>query len=99
MGTHPWDDLARYLANSPYYQVDTIKTPLLLLHGENDEVCPVEDARKMFQAGKRLGKTMQIATYPGEGHVVNLWSVDSAVDTSSRIVCFLDRYLRWEFSL
>ncbi|MGH9198082.1 MAG: alpha/beta hydrolase family protein, partial [Acidimicrobiia bacterium] len=46
MGTHPWSDLRRYIANSPYYQADKIQTPLLLIHGEKDDTCPVEEAQK-----------------------------------------------------
>src|SRR5207237_183090 len=94
MGTHPWADLQRYLANSPYYQVDKIQTPLLLIHGEADDGCPVEEARQLFLAGQRLGKTMQLATYPGESHTPVEWSHANAIDEAERIVAFLDRYVR-----
>jgi pimeloyl-ACP methyl ester carboxylesterase len=63
MGTHPWADLRRYLANSPYYQADKIHTPLLLLHGRKDAL-PVAEAEKMFS---------------GEGHVPGNWSLVNAV--------------------
>jgi dipeptidyl aminopeptidase/acylaminoacyl peptidase len=94
MGTHPWADLLRYVDNSPYYQADRIHTPLLMLHGEADNTCPVEDARKMFNALKRLDRTAQLATYAGEGHVVYEWSTANAVDGTSRMIEFLDRYLK-----
>jgi dipeptidyl aminopeptidase/acylaminoacyl peptidase len=94
MGTHPWADLRRYLDNSPYYQADRIHTPLLMLHGEADNTCPVEDARKMFNALKRLDRTAQLATYAGEGHVVYEWSTANAVDGTSRMLEFLDRHLK-----
>jgi dipeptidyl aminopeptidase/acylaminoacyl peptidase len=48
MGTHPWGDLQRYLTSSPYYSADPINTPLLLLHGESDDACPVEEANKLY---------------------------------------------------
>jgi dipeptidyl aminopeptidase/acylaminoacyl peptidase len=91
MGTHPWGDLPRYLANSPYYQVDKIQTPLLLIHGEKDWLA--KDTIKMFHALKRLGKTTQLATYAGEGHVVSDWSRPNASDAARRIVQFLERYI------
>jgi dipeptidyl aminopeptidase/acylaminoacyl peptidase len=94
MGTHPWADLTRYLANSPYYQADKIDTPLLLVHGERDFPCFPDESEKMFNALKRLGKTAQLATYAGEGHVPFEWSLGSGVDASRRIVEFLDRYVR-----
>ena len=94
MGATPWQDLQRYLANSPYYLADRIETPLLLIHGENDDTLPVDDARRMLLACKRLGKTAQLAVYPGEGHSISYWSTDDAIDVSERIVTFLDRYVR-----
>jgi len=93
MGTHPWANLTRYIANSPYYQVDKISTPLLLIHGEHDGPAPQEEAKKMYNALKRLGKTAQLATYAGEGHVLYEWSLVNAVDASRRIVEFLDRHV------
>jgi acetyl esterase/lipase len=94
MGTHPWNDLQRYIENSPYYRADRIRTPLLMLHGAADQGCPVEDARKMFNALKRLGGTVQLAEYAAEGHVVSDWSLLNAVDTADRAVRFLNEYLR-----
>ena len=93
MGTHPWADLRRYLANSPYYQADKIHTPLLLIHGKKDETCPVEDAEKMYNALKRLGRTSQLAVYDGEGHVPGDWSLVNAVDATQRMVDWLAKYM------
>jgi len=93
MGAPPWSDLRRYLVNSPYYQADRIHTPLLMLHGESDHTCPVEDARKMYAALKRLDRTVQLATYEDEGHVVYEWSLANAVDATNRFLEFLGRYL------
>jgi dipeptidyl aminopeptidase/acylaminoacyl peptidase len=94
MGTHPWADLERYIANSPYYQADKIHTPLLLLHGEKDNACPVIEARKMFNALDRLDRKAELAIYAGEGHVLGLWSVPNAVDASQRMLDFLARHFQ-----
>ena len=51
----------------PYYRADKIRTPLLMIHGESDDTCPVADAQKMFGALKRLGAKAQLAVYPGRG--------------------------------
>ncbi len=93
MGTHPWADPQRYIANSPYYQAAKINTPLLLVHGANDTVA-VEESGKMFNALKRLDKTAQLAVYAGEGHVLYEWSLVNAVDAAKRIVEFLQKYLK-----
>ncbi|PWT91140.1 MAG: hypothetical protein C5B54_05875, partial [Acidobacteria bacterium] len=93
MGTHPWKDLTRYIENSPYYQADKIQTPLLLIHGGNDDTSPVQDAEKMFVALQRLNKTAQLAVYDKEGHTINTWSLEKAVDATQRILDFLARYI------
>lgn len=94
MGTHPWGDLKRYIANSPYYQADRIHTPVLLIHGEKDDTCPVEEAQKMFNALKRLNRSAELAIYAGEGHVPDEWSLVNAVDAAQRMLAFLDAHVR-----
>jgi len=93
MGTHPWADLRRYLANSPYYQADKIHTPFLLVHGKKDDACPVEGAEKMFNALKRLNRTAELAIYDGEGHVPGDWSLVNAVDATQRMIDWLAKYM------
>jgi dipeptidyl aminopeptidase/acylaminoacyl peptidase len=93
MGTHPWADLRRYLANSPYYQADKIHTPFLIIHGKKDDTCPVEGAEKMFNSLKRLERTSELAIYDGEGHVPGDWSLVNAVDATQRMVDWLGRYV------
>jgi dipeptidyl aminopeptidase/acylaminoacyl peptidase len=92
MGTHPWADLNRYITNSPYYQADRIHTPLLLIHGEKDNT-PWQEAAKMFNALKRLGRTAQLALYAGEGHRIRGWSLANGVDACQRIVAFIEKYM------
>jgi dipeptidyl aminopeptidase/acylaminoacyl peptidase len=94
MGTHPWAALDRYIANSPYYQADKIHTPLLLIHGEKDSACPVLEARKMFNALKRLGRDAELAIYAGEGHVPGFWALSNSVDATGRMLAFLDAHLK-----
>jgi dipeptidyl aminopeptidase/acylaminoacyl peptidase len=94
MGTHPWADLKRYLANSPYYQADKIHTPLLLVHGKIDKTCPVEGAERMFNALKRLDRRAELAVYDGEGHVPGTWSLVNAVDATKRMLDFLDKHMK-----
>ena len=93
MGNHPWAEMRRFLANSPYYQADKIHTPLLLIHGQKDETCPVEGAEKMFNALKRLDRTAELAVYEGEGHVPGWWSQVNAVDAAERMLAWLDKYM------
>jgi dipeptidyl aminopeptidase/acylaminoacyl peptidase len=94
MGDTPWNELRRYLDNSPYYRLDKLAAPLLLVHGEQDEVCPVSEARKMLNGMRRLKKPGELLVYPGEGHAVSEWSEASAKDAIERILAFLGHELR-----
>ncbi len=92
MGTHPWANVRRYFENSPYYQADKIRTPLLLIHGEKDEA--YRDAEKLFTALRRLDRTAQLAAYKGQGHVIRSWTRPNAVDAAAPVVAFFERYLK-----
>ncbi|MGK5593993.1 MAG: S9 family peptidase [Parachlamydiaceae bacterium] len=93
MGGHPWENLMRYLENSPFHLAKDIKTPLLFIHGEKDSSCSVKEAQKMFTALKRLGKKVDLAIYKNEGHVIDNWSYSNAVDVVKRIIAFYDQQL------
>lgn len=89
----PWEDSNRYLDSSPFFRADRIHTPLLILHTEGDRT-PVEDARKLFDALRLLGRTAQYAEYAGAGHGLDGWSPRASVDAGARIVAFFDEYLK-----
>ncbi|GAA2758454.1 hypothetical protein GCM10009872_38140 [Actinopolymorpha rutila] len=93
MGAHPWKAPQRYHDNSPYHQADRIQTPLLLIHGADDDMCHVDDAGMLYNALKRLGQDVELAIYDGEGHVPYEWSRVNAVDALHRVLDFLDRHL------
>lgn len=91
MGTHPWANLRRYIDNSPYYRADLIRTPLLIVHGDQDSA--YHDAEKLFTALRRLDRPAELAIYHGQGHVVSDWSLPNAVDAARRMVGFFDQHL------
>jgi dipeptidyl aminopeptidase/acylaminoacyl peptidase len=45
-----------------------VKTPLLILHAENDLRCPIEQAEELFVALRMLGRTPEFLRFPGESH-------------------------------
>jgi dipeptidyl aminopeptidase/acylaminoacyl peptidase len=59
-----------------------------------DRTCPVQDAEKLFNALRRLGRTAQLAVYEGEGHVLFTWEQKNAIDATRRMLDFLERHLR-----
>eukprot|EP00931_Biecheleriopsis_adriatica_P030518 TRINITY_DN17999_c0_g1_i2.p1 TRINITY_DN17999_c0_g1~~TRINITY_DN17999_c0_g1_i2.p1 ORF type:complete len:798 (-),score=158.09 TRINITY_DN17999_c0_g1_i2:39-2432(-) len=45
-----------------------IQSSLLLLHGDEDDVCPVSHSQLVYQELRRRGIPTQLAIYPGQGH-------------------------------
>ncbi len=64
----PWDDPEAMVKFSPLTYVKNVVTPLLILHGEEDYRCPIEQAEQLFVFLKRLGKTTQMVRFPGSSH-------------------------------
>jgi len=89
MGAAPWQDPERYRRNSPFFSIERIRAPLMLIHGELD-YAPVYQAERMFTALHRLGRDVQLVRYAGESHV--LTSPDNIRDYWRRIFAFLDAH-------
>ncbi len=58
----------KFLYHSPITYAPNVQTPVLLLHGENDLRCPIEQSEQYFVALKRLGKTVEFARFPDSNH-------------------------------
>ncbi len=93
MGESPWANPLRYIVNSPYYRVDRIRTPMLIMAGEGDGVVPYAQSKQLFVGLRRLERPAQLALYPGEGHAIDGWSIAHAADASRRMVEFLRKHL------
>ncbi|KAF4873778.1 Dipeptidyl aminopeptidase BIII [Colletotrichum siamense] len=59
----------RYKERSPLFHAAKIESPLFLLHGIEDTVVPIEQARLIYQAVKDKGGDVRIREVPGEGHM------------------------------
>jgi dipeptidyl aminopeptidase/acylaminoacyl peptidase len=67
-GSYPWNNRALYIEQSPLFNADKIKTPLLLLHGMEDTNVPVGESIQMFTALKILGRPVEFIQVKGENH-------------------------------
>ena len=67
-GTYPWNNPEFFTKQSPLFNADKIKTPLLLLHGNADTNVPVGESIQMFAAMKILGKEVEMVLVEGEDH-------------------------------
>jgi dipeptidyl aminopeptidase/acylaminoacyl peptidase len=61
-------DPERVAAQSPLTHVDGIRTPMLLIHSEQDWRCPVEQVQRLFVALKQRKVEVELLLFPGEGH-------------------------------
>jgi len=93
VGTTPWEDLNRYIENSPVIAADKVTTPLLILHNRNDNRVPWAQGIEFFTALRRLGKKVWMLQYDGEGHGLVTNELDE-IDYTKRITQFFDYYLR-----
>ena len=67
-GVAPWEDPARYAARSPLTYAPQIRTPLLIVHGENDLRCNIVESEQLFVALKRLGREVVFVRVADAGH-------------------------------
>ena len=89
-----WEAKEIYANISPFMHADKIKTPLLFVHGENDDnpgTFPVQSQR-MFQAVKGNGGTTRLVMLPYESHGYR--AKQSVLHTQAEMVNWFNRYVR-----
>jgi dipeptidyl aminopeptidase/acylaminoacyl peptidase len=64
----PWDDPDRYVQRSPLTWVKQIRTPLLIIHSEQDLRCNIQQAEELFAALKYLGREVLFVRFEGQSH-------------------------------
>lgn len=65
---NPWDNFEKLWKHSPLAYVKNVTTPLLILHSENDQRCPIEQGEQFYIALKRLEKETKMVRFPGSNH-------------------------------
>ena len=85
---YPW----RYIENSPLFHADRIRTPLLIMHNDNDGAVPWQQGIELFVALRRLGKEVYLLNYNGDGH--NPRKRANQKDVALRMEQFFDHHLR-----
>ncbi len=77
----------RTIAKSPARSASTFRAPVLLLHGADDTVVPIQQSKKMERALSEAGKPVTFVTLAGEDH----WLSRSA--TRTRVLQELEKFL------
>lgn len=87
-------DRSRLEANSPTRRAASIKVPVLLAAGREDETAPVEHTEAMERALKAAGVPVEATYYSGEGH--GYYKPENRKDFYTKLLGFLARSLGGE---
>jgi len=91
----PWKNLDSWWEMSPIKHVANIKTPLLIIHSENDLRCPMEQAEQLFISLKKLRRKTELVRFPEEPHGLSRCGrPDRRIARLEWIRKWFDRYLR-----
>ena len=89
------DSTQVYLEHSPISYADKVETPVLLLHGEADHRCPIEQSEQYFVSLRRLGKEVELVRFPGCSHLfLRLGHPKMREEYLARTLGWLDKYLK-----
>jgi dipeptidyl aminopeptidase/acylaminoacyl peptidase len=92
----PWDDPADFTARSPITHVAKVKTPLMLVDGDDDLRTPPSDGGEMmFRALKYLKVPTVMVRFPGETHELSRSGKPKhRVERLQHIVGWFDQWLQ-----
>lgn len=69
LGASPLEDPERYIAVSPFFQLDRVRAPTLIFFGTEDRNVPPSQGWSHFRALQQLGNTaVRFVLFPGEPH-------------------------------
>lgn len=83
---------AFFTSISPITYVDSVRAPLMVLHGANDPRDPVTEADQLVRAIRARGGDVEYLRFPDEGHGIR--KLSNRVIAYRRIAQFLERTLR-----
>jgi len=94
LGHNLLEDPKKLWEFSPLKYVENVKTPLLILHGELDFRCPIEQGEQLFIALKHLRKDVEFVRFPGANHELSRSGhPDMRVERLNHILRWFDTYL------
>ncbi len=91
-GGMPWDNYEKLWERSPLKHIKNVKTPTMLVHGENDNDVHITQAEEMYTALKMRGVDTVLVRYPREGHGIR--EPKHRVDNLQRNLDWFEKYLK-----
>lgn len=90
--SYPWDKWQWYLERSPIYWAEQARTPILIMHGEEDTRVHPSQSMELYRYLKVHGNVpVRLVLYPGEGH--GNTRVASQLDYAMRLMRWMNFYL------
>ncbi len=81
-----WDNI------SPFFKLENVRTPTLIVGGEDDWNVPILNSEQLYIVLKRRGIPTQLVVYPNEGHGLSVPSYEK--DLYERYLGWLEQYVR-----
>jgi dipeptidyl aminopeptidase/acylaminoacyl peptidase len=94
IGATLWQQPQKYIQHSAIMFADRIKTPLLILNGEQDHNVPARQGMEMYYALRRLNREVEWVSYINGGHGMPTSTVEEVRDYTRRIVEWYDAHLK-----
>ncbi|HEU4634047.1 MAG TPA: prolyl oligopeptidase family serine peptidase [Flavisolibacter sp.] len=94
IGATPWGRPDLYIENSPFFHLNKVKTPLVIMANDADGAVPWYQGIEFFTALRRLGKKVWMLNYNGEAH--NLVERKNRKDIQVREQQYFDWLLKGE---
>jgi dipeptidyl aminopeptidase/acylaminoacyl peptidase len=89
----PWKNREAWMRISPFFDVEKVETPTLILCGQNDMNVPLLNSEQLYQALRRIGKVeTELVIYPGQNHGITKPSYQK--DRYERYIAWYDRFLK-----
>ena len=91
-GENPYADMERFDRYAPIRYVKDWKTPVLIIHGERDYRCPINEGLNLFEALQYHGVDSELLVFPDENH----WILKprNVVAWYEAVIEFTGRHLR-----
>jgi dipeptidyl aminopeptidase/acylaminoacyl peptidase len=87
---HEKDLMDTLWARSALRYVSKVKTPVMFIHGENDNDVPIAEAEQYYVALRDVGVPTVMVRYPREGH--GLREIAHIADSINRSIVWYDRW-------
>ncbi|HEX5262459.1 MAG TPA: S9 family peptidase [Phenylobacterium sp.] len=92
LGALPWEDPERYWRHSPLSLVGAVRTPTMLMVGEEDHRTPPAEAEQYYQALQLRGVPTAMVRVPGASHGTLAERPSHLAQEVGAIVAWFDRY-------